>query len=83
MLPLMKLDRLPARGLPLLCVCISPGAGIAGSLREMLFIRLDLRRSRLLPTGEGDPGERCKPALIVAAAWSDDKEGDRGDGGPV
>ena len=33
-------------------------------------------------TGEADSGERCKPALIVAAACSEDKEGERGEGGP-
>lgn len=87
----MKLDLLPARGLVLVlllllcvCVCISPGAGIAGSLSEKLFMRLDRRRSRLevLRAGDEEPGERCKPALIVAAAWRLDKEGDRGEGGP-
>ena len=31
----------------------------------------------------GDPlvGDRCNPALIAAAAWRLDKDGERGDGG--
>ena len=48
-----------------------------------LFMRLDRLRSRpwLLRAGEAPLGDRCKPALMAAAACSDDKEGDLGDGG--
>lgn len=38
----------------------------------------DLRRSTL---GEAREGDRCSPALIVAAACSEERDGDRGDGG--
>jgi hypothetical protein len=36
----------------------------------------------LFLTGEAESGERCKLALIMAAACREDKEGERGDGGP-
>lgn len=82
-MPARTLDRLPERGLRV--CCISPGAGIVGSLSEKLFKRLERRRSidGLFLTGEAEAevGER-RPALIVAAAWREDKEGERGDGGP-
>lgn len=44
-----------------------------------LFIKLDRRRSNLsaLLEGEAALAER----FIAAAAWSEDKEGERGDGG--
>lgn len=76
-------DLLPRRGLPFLLpldCCSSPGAGWVESLSVRLFIRDDLLlvRSRL---GEWRTGDDCKPALIVAAAWSDESEGERGDGG--
>lgn len=77
--------RLPALGLLLVllvCVCISPGAGTAGSLSERLFIKLDRLRSRpLFLAGEAELGDRWRPALIVAAACRDDSEGERGLGG--
>ena len=47
-----------------------------------MFIRLERLRSMVPLTGEADSGARCKPALIVAAACSEDKEGERGEGGP-
>ena len=47
-----------------------------------MFMRLERLRSMVPLTGEADSGERCKPALIVAAACSEDKEGERGEGGP-
>lgn len=56
----------------------SPGAGIVGSFREILFKRDERLRSKL---GEALPGERCNPALMAAAAWRDDSEGDLGEGG--
>lgn len=43
-----------------------------------LFISDDLRRSRL---GEALLGDRWRPALIVAAAWRDARDGDLGEGG--
>ena len=47
-------------------------------------MRLDLLRSRPGPrAGEALPGERCKPALISAAACSEDKDGDLGEDGAV
>ena len=48
-----------------------------------LFIKLErLRSSPVLPlAGDALLGERCKPALIAAAACNDDTEGDLGDGG--
>ena len=45
-------------------------------------MRLERLRSMVPLTGEADSGARCKPALIVAAACSEDKEGERGEGGP-
>ncbi len=79
-------DRLSILGLPLLLpcdCCSSPGAGVVGSLRVRLFMRLDRLRSRpwLLRAGDAPLGERCRPALIVAAACSEDKDGDLGEGG--
>ena len=49
-----------------------------------LFIRLLRRRSRpcRLRTGELEVGVR-RLWLMVAAAWSEDKGGERGDGGPA
>lgn len=81
------LDRLPLRELWLwlLVDCISPGPGIAGSLSAKLFMRLERLRSMLPLTGEADWGERWsrwRPALIVAAACREDKDGERGEGGP-
>lgn len=56
-----------------------------GSLILKLFIRLDRLRSNpwLFLAGEAalPLGERCSPALIAAAAWREDNEGDLGDGG--
>jgi hypothetical protein len=51
---------------------------MAGSFRVRLFRRDDRRRS--MP-GETCEGERCRPALMVAAAWREDNEGERGEGG--
>lgn len=80
-MPARMLERRPLRELwPL--VCISPGDGMAGSFKAKLFMRLERLRSMLCLTGEPDSGERCRPALIVAAACKLDKEGERGDGGP-
>lgn len=79
-------DLLPTRGLllllPLGC-CNSPGPGTVGSFMLKLFIKLErLRSSPVLPlAGDALLGERCKPALIAAAACNDDTEGDLGDGG--
>ena len=64
----------------LLLCCSSPGAGMVGSLMLRLFIRLDLRRS-MLWMGELLLGVRCRPRLIVAAACSEDRGGDLGEGG--
>jgi len=48
-----------------------------------LFMRLERLRSMVPLTGEADSGApRCRPALIVAAACREDKEGERGEGGP-
>lgn len=62
---------------------------MVGSLRAKLFSRLERRRSSVFLTGEVDPDAAVdvdrKPALRVAAAWREDKEGEcglRGDGGP-
>ena len=67
----------------LLLCCISPGAGTLGSLMMRLFMRLDLLRSSpCILLGELLLGERCRPRLMVAAACSDDKGGERGEGGP-
>ena len=80
-MPARMLERRPLRGLwPL--DCISPGLGIAGSFKAKLFMRLERLRSMLCLTGDPDSGERCSPALIVAAAAREDKEGERGEGGP-
>lgn len=43
-----------------------------------LFISEDLLRSK---PGEALLGERWRPALIVAAAWSEASDGDLGEGG--
>jgi hypothetical protein len=45
-------------------------------------MRLERLRSMVPLTGEADSGARCSPALIVAAACREDKEGERGEGGP-
>ena len=45
-------------------------------------MRLERLRSMVPLTGEADSGARCRPALIVAAACREDKEGERGEGGP-
>lgn len=76
------LERLPLSWLWLIVVCISPGDGMAGSFKAKLFMRLDRLRSVVFLTGEAESGARCKPALIVAAACREDKEGERGEGGP-
>ena len=81
--PARTLDRLPLRGLwAFVDGCISPGEGIAGSLRKKLFIRLERLRSMVPLSGEADSGARWRPALIVAAACREDIEGERGEGGP-
>lgn len=48
-----------------------------------LFIRLDRLRANpeLLLAGDAPLGERCRPALMAAAAWRDEREGDLGEGG--
>lgn len=68
--------------LPLDCWS-SPGPGWAGSLILRLFMREDRRRSSpwLVLAGDAPLGERCRPALIVAAAWREDRDGDLGEGG--
>lgn len=71
-------DLRPCRGDPLLLCSISPGAGMVGSLCEMVFSRDDRRLSKL---GDAPLGDRWRPALIVAAAAREDNEGERGDGG--
>lgn len=81
-MPARMLDRLPLRGLWLFVACISPGDGMVGSFNAKLFMRLERLRSMLFLTGEAESGDRCKPALIVAAACREDKEGERGEGGP-
>jgi hypothetical protein len=80
--PARILERRPLRGLWLFVDCISPGDGIVGSFNVKLFMRLERLRSMLFLTGEAESGERCKLALIMAAACREDKEGERGDGGP-
>jgi hypothetical protein len=61
---------------------------MVGSLRAKLVSRLERRRSMLFLTGVPEPDaavEERRPALRVAAAWREDKEGEcglRGDGGP-
>jgi hypothetical protein len=80
--PARMLERRPLRGLWAFVDCISPGEGMVGSLRAKLFMRLERLRSMLFLTGEAESGERCRLALIMAAACREDKEGERGDGGP-
>jgi hypothetical protein len=61
---------------------------MVGSLRAKLVSRLERRRSMLFLTGVPGPDatvDDLRPALRVAAAWREDKEGGcglRGDGGP-
>jgi hypothetical protein len=61
---------------------------MVGSLRAKLFKRLERRRSMVFLTGNPDGevvgGDDRRPALRVAAACREDKEGEcglRGDGG--
>lgn len=49
-----------------------------GSLWEIVVSSEDRLLSRL---GDTPLGDRCSPALMVAAAAREDNEGDRGDGG--
>lgn len=48
------------------------------SFRWIVLSREDRLRSKL---GDVTLGERCKPALMVAAAAREDNEGERGEGG--